>query len=209
LAILKEYITQREFVLGYLAYDLGIENVDISEDGTWSVADLTLVDPQSGQVVPAEPGLAIARLQSGEWNATLPADPGWTNLILSAPNDILTEEQKEFYIEINATARPTVSLTLDGYLLPWRLGKPSTFPRVLDMTSTYHPGALIMPSIFIFRRQCITYTHPRLEPSGWQSGMSLIMMLMVLVTTSFTRYHNQPITYQLYLHLAKTASLRH
>src|SRR3990172_6711197 len=92
LAVLEAFIAQREYVLGFLVYDLGIENVVISEDGTWSIAFLTLVDPQSGRVVPAEPGLAILRQQGLEWNATLPADPGWLNLIKAAPSDLLSDE---------------------------------------------------------------------------------------------------------------------
>lgn len=204
LAILKEYITQREFVLGFLAYDLGIENIDISENGTWSVGFLTLVDPQSGQVVPAEAGLAIARLKRGEWNATLPADPGWLNLIQSVPNDILTEEQKEFYIEINAEARPTVSLTLGGYLLPWEAGK-TVYLSQSTGHDQYIPSGSAHYGFDFYVPQTMYDLYASKAGTVWLAKWDVpnydasgIGNYLVLEDTS-----TNPTTYQLYLHLAK------
>jgi len=204
LAVLEAFIAQREYVLGFLVYDLGIENVVISEDGTWSIAFLTLVDPQSGRVVPAEPGLAILRQQGLEWNATLPADPGWLDLIKAAPSDLLSDEEKQYYLEINAKAEPTAAIAYGGYLLPWEAGK-TVYLSQSTGHDQYIPSGSAHYSFDFYVPQTMYNLYASKAGTVWRAkwdvpnnSETVPGNYMVLMDTT-----TSPTTYQLYLHLAQ------
>ena len=204
LAVLEAFIAQREYVLGFLVYDLGIENVVFAEDRTWSIASLTLVDPQSGQVVPAEPGLAIIRRQGAKWKATLPADPGWLELIKSAPIDLLSEEQKSYYIEINAKAEPTAAIAFGGYLLPWEAGK-TVYLSQSTGHDQYIPSGSAHYAFDFYIPQTMYNLYASKAGTVWRAkwdvpnnSETVPGNYLVLMDTS-----TSPTTYQLYLHLAQ------
>ncbi|MCK4814346.1 hypothetical protein KA005_01135, partial [bacterium] len=44
-----------------------VDNVTISEDGNWATAWLVLSDPATGDPLPSEPGLAIAKWDGTQW----------------------------------------------------------------------------------------------------------------------------------------------
>src|SRR3972149_3041608 len=203
LAILNAYIAQREYVLGYLVYDLGIENVVISEDGTWSIASLTLVNPQNGQVVPAEPGLAILRQQVTEWKATLPADPGWLELVKATPIDLLSEEQKSYYLEISAKVEPTALIAYGGYLLPWEAGKTvylsqsTGHDQYIPSGSAHYAFDFYVPQTMynLYASKAGTVWRAKWDvPNNSETVPGNYLVLMDTTTS--------PVTYQLYLHFA-------
>src|SRR3972149_5248309 len=51
----------REFILDLLIYDVQAVETRISQDLTWAASWLALVDRQSGEILPTEPGLAFSR----------------------------------------------------------------------------------------------------------------------------------------------------
>ncbi len=97
--------------------------LSLSQDETAGVIFIELIDPETGEVLPTEPGLAFATLVDGEWEVVLPSDPGWIDLVESAPQELLTDENKISYTEMYRTAFQTAGMTYSGYLLPWEAGR--------------------------------------------------------------------------------------
>ena len=122
-AVIKAIDDRREYVLGYLVNDIQISNVQVSQDETMGVIFLEMVDPETGEVLPSEPGLAFAIKTGGEWQIILPSDPGWIELVKSAPQELLTDEYKISYEEMYRTTVQTALATYSGYLLPWEAGR--------------------------------------------------------------------------------------
>ena len=91
-AILEAVQGEREYVLGFLVHDVQVADVQISEDGTWGIAYLEMVDPQTGEVLPTEPGLAITRRVGADWQVILPADPEWLELMKSALYGLISKK---------------------------------------------------------------------------------------------------------------------
>src|SRR5512141_1446731 len=71
-AIQAEITIQQELVLAYIIYDTKIDVPNYSEDGIWAAAQLIPLDRQTGSIVPAEPGLALAQNMGGSWLVYLP-----------------------------------------------------------------------------------------------------------------------------------------
>ena len=106
-AVIKTIDAQREYVLGYLVNDVQISNVQVSQDENLGVIFLEMVDPDTGEVLPTEPGLAFAIRSGNEWQVILPSDPGWIELVRSAPQELLTDEYKISYEEMYRTTVQT------------------------------------------------------------------------------------------------------
>ena len=122
-AVLNAIDGQREYVLGYLINEVQVADVQVSQDSSWGIIYLEMIDPQTGELLPTEPGLAFARWTGSDWEITLPNDPGWIDLVKSAPVDLLTDEYKISYEEMYRTSIQTAQATYSGYLLPWDAGK--------------------------------------------------------------------------------------
>jgi hypothetical protein len=56
-AILASVTAERANVLGFLVYQERVEEIKFSQDQSWARAWLIMVDPQTGEPVPSEPGL--------------------------------------------------------------------------------------------------------------------------------------------------------
>ena len=54
------------------------------------------------------------------WQVLFPNDPRWLEAIENAPDDLLSPEHKEIYLNMNlVTAVNVPSTAIGGYLLPW------------------------------------------------------------------------------------------
>lgn len=123
-AILEAVVERREAVLGFMVHQVLVDNFQYSEDGEWAYAWLGYLDPDTQEPLPIEPGLAMARREGKGWRIILPSDEEWLNAVRSAPESLLTEEDKSAWLldlETHLAAMPAAPLS--GYLLPWPKGE--------------------------------------------------------------------------------------
>ena len=203
-AILEAVQGEREYVLGYLVYDVQVAEVQISEDGTWGIAYLEMVDPQTGEVLPSEPGLAIARRVGAGWLVTLPADPEWLELMRSTPEDLLTDEYKASFEDLFTVAAQANEATYSGYLLPWEAGRTVYLSQSIGH-DRYIPSESAHYSFDFYIHKTMYQLHASKAGTVWRtrwdvpnSDDSDMGNYIVLKDTS-----TSPTTYQLYLHLAQ------
>ncbi|MFC1923020.1 peptidoglycan DD-metalloendopeptidase family protein [Chloroflexota bacterium] len=203
-AILDAVQGEREYVLGYLVHDIQVAEVQISEDGTWGIAYLEMIDPQTGEVLPTEPGLAIARRVGADWQVTLPADPEWLELMKSAPEDLLNDEYKVSFEDLFTVAAQDLDATYSGYLLPWEAGKTVYLSQSIGHDQ-YIPSESAHYSFDFYIHKTMYRLHASKAGTVWRTRWdapngddSDMGNYIVLKDTSTT-----PTTYQLYLHLAQ------
>ena len=195
---------QREYVLGYLVNDVQVADVQVSQDKSWGVVYLEMIDPNTGELLPSEPGLAFAQWTGSDWVVTLPTDPGWIDLVRSAPEDLLTDEYKISYIEMYQTEILSAQATYSGYLLPWEAGRIVYLSQstghdqyIPSGSAHYSFDFYISKTMYQLRAsKAGTVWRTRWDvPNGDDSDMGNYIVLMDTSTS--------PITYQLYLHLAQ------
>ena len=79
-----------------LTFELFTPELDeafLSPDGTAAVLWLALRD-DSGRRLASEPGMVLAVLSGGEWQAFLPGDEGWEEALAALPLNMLPAEQR-------------------------------------------------------------------------------------------------------------------
>jgi murein DD-endopeptidase MepM/ murein hydrolase activator NlpD len=122
--VLHQVEGHKEYGLGYLVYETGLDQVRVTRDGSWASAWLVLEDPQTGEPIPAEPGLALAQRVDGEWQVYLPLDMGWLELLKEFPEEVMSEGERLQWLTMADTAAvETPTSALSGYLLPWPAGQ--------------------------------------------------------------------------------------
>ncbi len=197
---------EQEFVLGYLVNDVQVSEIQISQDETWGVIFLELVDPQTGELLPSEPGLAFARWNGTEWEITLPSDPRWIELLNSAPQELLSAEYKTDYDEMYRAELLSAGGTYAGYLLPWEAGKTvylsqsTGHDQYIPSGSAHYAFDFYISKTMYNLRAAKSGTVWRTRwnvPNGDDSDMGNYIVLKDTSTS--------PTTYQLYLHLAQNS----
>jgi hypothetical protein len=203
-SVLQAIEDQKEYLLVYLVNEIQISSIELSQDGTEGVIFLELIDPQTGEVLPTEPGLAFTALVDGEWEVILPSDPAWIDLVEAAPQELLTDEYKISYIEMYRTAIQTTGMTYPGYLLPWEAGRTvylsqsTGHDRYIPSGSAHYSfDFYIYKTMYQLRAsKAGTVWRTRWDvPNGNDQDMGNYIVLKDETTS--------PTTYQLYLHLAQ------
>lgn len=196
---------QREYVLSLLVNSVQVQDLQISEDEDWAIAYLVLVDPESGQPLPTEPGLVIARLVDSEWQVSLPSDSDWVEALTLAPEMLVSPALKETWLEMYAAEQIQAPLApLDGYLLPWEAGKTAWLSGSVSHDS-YIPSCSSHYAFDFYIPQTMFNLYASKGGSVWlarwevPNGNAADMgnYLIIQDATTF------PTTYQLYLHLAQ------
>ncbi|MEW6505629.1 MAG: peptidoglycan DD-metalloendopeptidase family protein [Chloroflexota bacterium] len=116
--------------LGFLLYEPRVVSVEYSADGTLALIWFAFVDPETGQFIEGEPGLAVARLsapaegQKGiqTWDVTLQADEEWGETLLEVPQDLLSDELRQMYQTPTEDKGILTATVYRGYKLPWPAG---------------------------------------------------------------------------------------
>jgi murein DD-endopeptidase MepM/ murein hydrolase activator NlpD len=206
-AIQNELDTQKAEALPLLIYNTQIENVQVSADGSWATGWLVPLDPDTNQVVPVEPGLALVKRTDGTWKAFLPSDPLWTLAVREVPSDLIPPIEKIEWMQV-AEFQPSAapSAPLHGYYLPWSGGDPMVLTQsvghdrytpsgtahfAFDFAKPGYPSGMfnvLAAKGGIVKR--VVWTNP----NGNESNANFIVLEDT--TTS-------PTTYQLYMHLAQ------
>ena len=118
-----------------------VENVQFSADGKWATAWLVPVDPQTGQALPTEPGLALAQRSGESWNVILHTDPGWPDALQAVPGDLMAVDTKLMWLAMlppGGAEQPLFPNTpLHGYKLPWAYGQTVYLSRSVGHDANY------------------------------------------------------------------------
>lgn len=188
-----------------------IEDVRISADSNWAQALLVPQSPTTDELLPSEPGLALAHWDGEQWLVLLPGDTGWLEALQLAPDDLISPERKATWTEIYLTAQTaTPDAPLTGYLLPWAGGvtrylSQSIFHDIYTPSGSAHYAfdfytsgkmwdiyAAKSGTVWLWRDDvptCLESTCSETQDNG---------NYIVLKDPS-----TSPVSYQLYLHLAQ------
>ena len=125
---LKSATSAQKNVLAFSIYDIYVDKITYSDTGDTALLWLGMKDPETGEVIAAEPGLAIAHLgkqgkslNDNEWDITLQADDNWSDQLSALPEELVNEDILARYSEDDA--KSALSGTVyRGYKLPWAAG---------------------------------------------------------------------------------------
>lgn len=126
---LQQMAMAKSEILAFVLYETFIDHVIYSEDGVTALLWLGLREPDTGEVIETEPGLAIARVDSlqksldgtDNWDLTLQADMDWEEQFNSLPADLLTEDLLLRYAQAPESEAKSTTV-FRGYKLPWAGG---------------------------------------------------------------------------------------
>ncbi len=205
-AIQQAITSEESAVLAYLVYQTQITDIQISSDNNWAKAWLYPVDPETNQIVPAEPGLVMVKKIDNVWQVILPSDANWLTAIQDAPTDLLSVDEKAMHIEEQSASAMAmaVTATYGGYYLPWTrnvtmaMTQSVRHDRYTPSGSAHYafdfatPGTSQMFNILAAKSGWVKY-----YKDSCSNGSETCSNYIVLEDTRTT-----PTTYQLYLHLA-------
>lgn len=190
-------------------FGVRVENISLSEDGSFAAAWLTPIHPETGETIPTEPGLAFATWDGAQWKVTLPFDAGWQELLASAPLDTLEGQTRSDWLGM--TYEPlgvqAVQQTFTGYYLPWEKGKTVLLSQSLAhdayLTTAHYSFDFYVPGdpydpIRMFNLHAAkagtVWSFKDTVPNHDHSDVNYLVLQDNTTT---------PTTYQLYLHLAQ------
>lgn len=112
-----------EDVLAYLINDVKIDHIQYNTERTLALLWLALVDRETGEILPGEPGLAIAKREgpSAAWKVTLQSDGEWVAELQSVPDSMLDQATRDLYMPA-VQQTPKDHPVYTGYKLPWEAG---------------------------------------------------------------------------------------
>ena len=102
-----------------LTFELFTPELDeafLSPDGSAAVLWLALRD-DNGRKLASEPGMVLAVLRGGEWQALLPGDEAWEETLAALPANMLPAEQRPM-----PDSEEPVLAAITGYYLPYVAG---------------------------------------------------------------------------------------
>ncbi len=204
-ARVMEALAARTDVLAFTVFDAQLDEVRYSQDGTWALVTIAMVDPDTGEVIPAEPAVALARKSLGEWVVTLQADSDWSAQLAAAPSDLLATEAKKQIAPPEAKSAPAQGMEAappyGGYRLPWPAGQVKSLSQSvghqccgMEYAFDFYDGTMFQ---LVAARGGYVKWRQWSYPNGYYDGVADHANYLVLEdrTTS-------PYTYSLYLHLA-------
>ncbi|MEA4907721.1 MAG: peptidoglycan DD-metalloendopeptidase family protein [Anaerolineaceae bacterium] len=207
-AALQRVVEHRDDVVAFLIYKIVVDHVDVSADGNLALAWFGMIDPDVNEMLPGEPGLAIARrVATGSgadnWEIIIQADANWMDALAQVPAEILPDDQRAHYtVDIQAISK--AHQVFSGYYLPWQKGKAKRVSGSIGHVLTYKscPSTCMyafdfadgtMFSILAARGGTVKYAEWRYE-----NGNTEHTNYLVLEDTTTT-----PTTYQVYYHMAQ------
>ncbi len=201
-------------VLGYLIYQVQVDRIDYSKDGSTALVWVKMVDRQTGQTVATEPGLVIENLRPNRsatsaesWQVTLQGASQYAQEVNALPTDLLDDAIRSVYAPIVGTAvQPVGTRTYTGYKLPWAAGQKKLITNAIGHIYTVSGGWTSCPTTC---RYAFDFADGSMFPilaakGGTVKAYSVTcpdnnhgcVNYMVLEDRS-----TNPITYQIYYHL--------
>lgn len=108
-----------------------VDHINFSEDGQTALVWLAFTDPQTGEIIATEPGLAIARLNGADWRIHLQTDADWAATLDAVPLSLL-DNQERLQFDPRQRAEATASTVYTGYYLPWAKGLSKRLSGSID-----------------------------------------------------------------------------
>lgn len=201
-------------VLAFVLFEPFIDHVVYSQDGVTALIWLGLRDRDTGEVIPAEPGLVIAKMNSNQkgpgvgsnWDLTMQEDVVWQAQFNSLPDDLMNEDLRNRF-SAPPTSEPKGPTVFRGYKLPWAGGLAKRITGSIGHVLTYKSCPTSCWFAYDFSDGTM---FPILAAKGgtvymWKdtqqnNDKSSTGNYIVLKDESTT-----PTTYQLYLHLANNS----
>ena len=213
----QEALVTRTDVLALAISEVQVDRIALAQDSSQALVYLDAIDPETGEVIAREPGLAIARLtpsgmakmSTGEtadrsdWQLTFQADPGWAEQLAGLPAELLTDDLRQRFLSPEVQPQSTEGLTLGGYYLPWAGGQTKNLTWSVSHTSCANNACLYA---FDFADGTM---FPLLAAKGgvvfdavdkWPNGDPTHTNWLILQDFSTT-----PVSYQVYYHLAQNS----
>jgi murein DD-endopeptidase MepM/ murein hydrolase activator NlpD len=201
--LIQEAVAAHSEVMAFHIYEIKVEEVLFSDDGSWALATLAYEEPGTAEQIPTEPGLALARRLPSDWTVTIQADKDWNAVLAQAPDDLVSPEtKKQFTIPSEAEAH-AMAKTLSGYKLPWPAGGTKLLTQSVNHADSmryafdFYDGTQPMWPIVAARTGTVKYA-VWTYPNGYYDGNANHANYLVLEDTSTV-----PTSYQVYLHLAQ------
>ncbi len=206
-AIQQAITGEESAIMAYLVYQTQITGIQISSENDWAKGWLYPVDPETGETVPAEPGLVLVKKVDNVWQPILPSDDEWLTAVQEAPTDILSVDEKMMFLEEQTTNQMAMATTATygGYYLPWTHGVTMAMTQSVrhdkyTPSGTAHyafdfatPGTAQMFNILASKMGRVKFFKDTCS-NGDESCSNYIVLEDI---------NTSPTTYQLYLHLAK------
>ena len=204
-AIYDKIAVESEHILGFMVSNEEVIGITFSADYAWSSAYLVLNDPITGETLPTEPGLTLARQTSSGWQAILPSDPEWVDALILAPPDLVSDELKTTWLTMFETQLELESSgPFGGYKLPWEAGKTVwlsqsvAHDQYISSGSAHYGFDFYIPqtmfNLYSSKAGTVWFARWHVENNSHE-GLGNYIVIQDPTTT--------PTTYQLYLHLAK------
>ncbi len=202
-AALQAATHTREDVLAFIIYDVVIDHLQFSEDGDMALVWLAMVERESGEIIPGEPGLVIARREDEGWRLWFQSDPDWSEQLEQVPDSMLSAQLRANYRpEVQKAAKAGVVYT--GYKLPWPAGLSKRVSGSIGHVFTYKTCPSTCLYAFDFADgtmfPVVAAKAGRVKYAVWQwpNGNTKNTNFLVLEDDTTT-----PTTYQVYYHLAQ------
>jgi len=200
-AVLDEVRVHEEEVISFLIYQIGVDSIHYTDDGQMALVWLSMSDRQTGEVIAAEPGLAVAQRNGDTWQITLQVDTDWADTYTLIPNALLSPEV-QYLAEPAEDVQPSAALT--GYRLPWPAGRTVRLTGSIAHEYDYQscsPGQCLYAFDFADGTMFPIHAARSGQVFAWQitceNGTTTCTNYIILrdPTTS-------PVSYQIYYHLA-------
>jgi len=206
-------------VLAFLLNDIRVQAVHYSSDGRIALLLLAMFDPDTGEIIVGEPGLAIAEVDDRDpfnptWKVTLQVDDDFLEALERVPYDLFPEEARAPYLTDREESKNILqSAVYRGYKLPWAAGTARRLSQSVQHTRTTCQTSSCLFA-FDFADRDVNANWPILASKGgivtrvkWDTpdrpwnhmhpNPGEVGNYIVLEDRSTT-----PTTYQLYLHLS-------
>lgn len=193
----------------YLLFHTEVKHIRLNASLDWATALMILVDSETGETLPMEPGLALVQKVNGAWQVTLPGDVVWLDQLKQAPEEVLSRKDRDYWLDVYNTAQvEAVDLNFSGYYLPWKYNTDLSLSRsiahIKDYVTAKYAFDFYHPVLDLFElyasKPGTVWSFKDDIPTCWlyhcddQGSGNYI----VLKDTS-----TEPASYQLYLHLAE------
>lgn len=203
----QQGVQGREDAIAFMVFDVNVDRLTFSEDGTLALLWLNLADRDTGELIPAEAGLAIAERTQGDgthpedWKVTLQADRSWNKTLKKVPDEVLLPDLKDRYVSKEQPQQKGKVYT--GYKLPYPSGVKMKLSGSIGHVFTYKtcPDSCLYAFDFADGTNfpVLAAKGGRVKYAVWRypNNYHESANYIVLEDTSTT-----PTTYQVYYHLA-------
>ena len=208
-------LASRSDIVAYTLYKPVIDSIQSSSTGDTALVFIKLRDPLTNELIPGEPGLAIASLIDAQhkenlsgWKITLFADADFAAVLQKVPAELLTSTVRDQYLPPKTILAPSAAASFGGYYLPWANGVthrlswganhsscPATCTYAFDFYDIVDKKFPLLASkggtVYGARWDCVD------RPETASTGGSCTNYIALEDKSTF------PTTYQIYLHLSQ------